>query len=284
MRSEMRGDKAVEQGGTKGSYLLSVLSLEMRKLLTYRIEFWFIFLGGIAVQFILAWFLWDAIFTYRHVEKLGGYSFAGLMFYYLFASLTVQTMRGREVFEISREIYDGSLNRYLVYPVNFFSYRLAMRMAELLMALLQFAIILILCLIFLTIPEEFSLNIFSISKAFVALLIAVALHFYMGLILELIAFWADNVWSLLVLLRFVIALLGGGMIPFSFFPDWSQELLSALPFYYLIAFPVETLLGLHDSSSFWMGIVVAVGWTLSFILLARLVWSRGLLRYTGVGM
>lgn len=270
-------------------YLLSVASLELRRLLTYRTEFWISFLGAILTQLTLAYFLWDAIFSYRNVERLGGYSFAGLMFYYLFSSLAAQIMRGREIFEVSKEIYDGSLTRYLVYPISFFSYRLAARLAELLLALLQLGIILLLSLAIFSLPEEISITPLSVSKGLLALLIAVALHFYMGIVLELAAFWADNVWSLLILLRFVIALLGGGMIPLSFFPDWSQALLPLLPFYYLIAFPVQNILGLQsiglqNSAAFWPGVLVALLWTIFFILSARLIWQRGLLRYTGVGM
>jgi ABC-2 type transport system permease protein len=61
--------------------------------------------------------------------------------------------------------------------------------------------------------------------------------------LQLVAFWADNCWSLLVAHRIVASLLGGLLLPLSLFPRWSQPALDALPFRYMFAFPVDVLLG-----------------------------------------
>ena len=45
-----------------------VYSLELRKRMTYRTEFWFRFLGVLFANLLAAYFLWGAVFTARPVS------------------------------------------------------------------------------------------------------------------------------------------------------------------------------------------------------------------------
>ena len=79
--------------------------------------------------------------------------------------------------------------------------------------------------------------------ALITMFFANALHFLILNVVEMTAFWADNVWSLSVMTRNIISVFGGYIIPISMYPPWSQPLLKFLPFQYLIGFPVKTMMG-----------------------------------------
>ncbi|MCE9614706.1 MAG: ABC-2 family transporter protein [Lentisphaerae bacterium] len=258
--------------------------MEIRKVLSYRMDFWSQFLGSLLAQFGVAWFLWQAIYTTRGVDHVGAFSFTGMMLYYLAAPLAARMVQGGEMGDISEEIYNGTLTRYLVYPVSFFRYKLAAATAYVCIFAAQFALVMTLFAFTIGIPSEFSLSPASVAGGLACLLVAAYLNFVLVATLELIAFWADNVWSLVVIMRFLTSLLGGAMLPLALFPDWAHALLYRMPFAYLIAFPVETLLGLTSPARWVSGMLVVTAWAVVCTLLYRLVWERGQHQYSGVGI
>lgn len=265
-------------------WMRQVFTLEIRKLMSYRVDFWSQFLGTIIAQIVAAYFLWKAIFDYRGVDELGGYSFGGLMLYYLLVPLVSYMIRGPEMGFMSQEIYDGTLNRYLIYPVSFFNYKFVAHLAASFMYSLQFILGLVLFVAIFGIPDGITISVTSLGMGFSFVLLAAYLYFVMASNLELIAFWADNVWSLLVLQRFFISLFGGAWIPLSFFPGWAQKLLDLLPYSYLASFPIRCFLGQISWQAWGLGLVVIVFWALFFTGVMRIVWRRGNLKYTGVGI
>jgi ABC-2 type transport system permease protein len=62
-----------------------------------------------------------------------------------------------------------------------------------------------------------------------------------------------------------------------------QELAIALPFRYMVAFPVEVLVGQLDRNELWTGFAFQAGWLFVAWVLFHLLWRAGLRRYSAVG-
>lgn len=253
-------------------------------MLSYRMDFWAQFLGSLLAQFGVAWFLWKSIYASRHVDHVETFSFAGMMLYYIAAPLTAKTVQSSEIGDICEDIYSGGLNRYLVYPVSFFRYKLAASSASSFVFALQFALVLAAFALTVGIPAEFRITPLSLVAGAVSIALAAYVYFVMIATIELAAFWADNVWSLVVIVRFLTGLLGGAMLPLSLFPEWAQSTLYRLPFAYFIAFPVETILGIPSGLNWGLGMLVLTAWGVVMTLIYRAVWERGKHHYTGVGI
>ena len=101
----------------------TLFSMELRRVLAYRFDFWVQFVGTVVIQMTVAWFLWSAVFEAAGNRSVAGYNFDQIMFYYLLVPLIDRVNRGFDNFQLSREIYDGSLTRYLLYTVSFFWYK-----------------------------------------------------------------------------------------------------------------------------------------------------------------
>ena len=129
-----------------------------------------------------------------------------------------------------------------------------------------------------------AVNVMSSGVFLVLVALANLLGFLLRFTVMLVAFWADNVWSLNVMLRFLSELLGGLMLPLSLFPQWAQDVLMWTPFPYLFYVPVMTLLGEVGAAEWAFGMLVTVVWTAVMAGVALAVWWRGRLSYTGVGI
>lgn len=255
--------------------------LELKKLVSYRAEFWIGFLGSVLSQFGVAWFLWKAIFTARGADTLQGYTFGALMLYYLMVPLVERVVNGQEMGFMSGEIYDGGLTRYLVYPVSYFRVKYMAKLAQATLYLAQMILVIGLFLAVVRVPHGLSPK--SLAMALPVFLLSGLLVFVLIAALEMLAFWADNVWSILVLNRMITNLLGGGLLPLAFFPDKVQAALEWLPWCRLVSFPIRTALGQVGAAEWLKGLGLTAGWFLVFLAVAAWLWRKGIRSYTGVG-
>ena len=261
-----------------------IFSIEARKLMSYRADFWINTLVGSLANFALVYFLWSAIFK-EPEQTIGGYSFDGMVLYYVFVILLGRLVTGpSNPTDIAQDIYDGVLSRYLLFPASYVGIKYAQRLGLLLPSLLQMVVLFALYAALLPFPPEVVITPLSVGMAVVSLAVANALYFALSSILQLVSFWADNVWSLVVMMVFTSRFLGGSMVPLGTFPEGLRTWLAALPFGYLYGFPIDTLMGRVDPAAWATGLVISLVWLAALVFAGRLVWRRGMLQYSGVGI
>ncbi len=263
---------------------LHVLSVELRSQLSYRADFWINAFAGFLAEFGVAWFVWAAVFHESGKTHIGGYTLDGMVLYFLAVVLLGKLVSGRE-FEgmVSGDIYEGGLNRYLVLPASYAAFKYAQKIGHLGTAFMQFVLFGLATLFVLRLPPG-GVTAGSVAMAAVAVVAANVLYFLIDNLVQFVAFWADNVWSLTVAQRWVVMLLGGYMLPLSVFPEPAQRVLEWLPFRFFYDFPARVFLGEIAFVTFVQGLAVMAIWGLVAWLGGRLLWHRGQLQYTGVGI
>ncbi|MGE3611134.1 MAG: ABC transporter permease [Bacteriovoracaceae bacterium] len=261
----------------------SVVSLEIRKILAYRSDFWVTFVGQTLIQLFVARALWQSIFESQHVTQMNGLNLETISLYYLVVSIGNKILIGENIGFISRDIYQGTFTRYLIYPLSVFQYKTLTYLTHSVFYALQLIFITTIYQLFTT--QAFSLGHLShIFLGTALFLFAAFTYCMMATFIELIALWAENIWSLMVLLRFTSSFLGGGLIPLSFFPDWSLQILNLTPFPYLISLPTRTILGSASLEEVIQGGFILLAWGILGRVLVHLIWKLGQKQYTGVGI
>jgi ABC-2 type transport system permease protein len=266
------------------SWVPHVFALELKKLFSYRVAFWVQFLLGTGVEITVAYLVWKAVYTAAGVNEMEGFTFHGLVLYSLLAAFSVKVTRGAERGYLAQDIYDGGLTKYLLYPLPFFPYKYVTHMAQQFMAIFQLGIGLTFFWLLIGDKGGQPLTFGSVAAGVATCFIAGYLHFVMASCLELVAFWQDVIWNIMVMLRFCVSLLGGAMIPLAFFPEWGQRIVHLTPFPALVSFPIRTFLG-HVGMAEWIANVgILVIWSLLFTLVLNWIWIRGSKQYSGVGI
>ena len=265
--------------------LWNVFSTEARKRMSYRADFWINSLGGIAVNFSVYWFLTHALFAASGQPTLGGYTPRGMVLYYVFAILMGRMVQSNEMeMGTSQDIYDGSLSRYLLYPVSYSAMKYAEQAGALAPQMIQMTLFGVVGPLVVGIPEEVHITPASVAMSLASLAVANLLHYLLLLPIQEVAFWAENVWSLVVAERFLMSLLGGLLLPLDLFPGWARQILHWLPFPYLYSVPVRTVMGQLTVAEWASALAIAAAWCGVAAVLGRLVWRRVDLQYTGVGL
>jgi ABC-2 type transport system permease protein len=78
-------------------------------------------------------------------------------------------------------------------------------------------------------------------------------------------------------------LLSGHMFPLDLLPEWSRWAMDFLPLKYLAYFPAAVFLGKIDRTEMYQGLMIEAAWVAFFIVLSRILWTRGVKRYSGFG-
>jgi ABC-2 type transport system permease protein len=131
--------------------------------------------------------------------------------------------------------------------------------------------------------NELGLSPWSVTLGLVAAFCAMLLNLLMASIVEMVAFWAENVWTLGVMLMFAVRLLGGALLPLALFPEPWQRALAYSPFPYMISFPILSITGKVTGLEWLKGMGIIGAWVLALSWVYALVWQRGNLRYSGAG-
>lgn len=266
------------------AYLRHQYTMELRRLTAYRVDFWLKFLATLGANVAIAWYLWRAVFDTLAVSTMEGYSFKGLVLYYVLVPLVEAISRGYEPNETAQDIYQGGLTRYLVYPIPYFPAEYVRAAAGATIAALQLVIVLLVWRALSPFPDEAPLTVLTVVTGVLAAFWMSILNFVLGVCLGQVAFWIDNAWNLAVMMMFIVRLLGGAMLPLAMFPERWQTALAWTPFPYLISFPIKAVMGQLSAHDWLFGFGISALWIVILSALAKLIWERGRRRYTGVGM
>jgi ABC-2 type transport system permease protein len=264
--------------------IFSIFKMELKRLITYRFEFWIQIIVGTAVNLCLVFFFWKAVFEARGTAQIGEYDFKSLMFYYLLMFGLERVVRGQDFGYLSQDIYNGNLSRYLIYPLSVFTYKATLSAAQSLFCLFQLLLLIALFFGVWGVPTLFSISPLSSLQTLFTLALAFYLHFLIATSLELVAFWMDQVWSLAVMLRFIASFMGGVYLPITFFPEGLKAISPYLPFYYFYNFPTQVWFGKVSPEQFIFGFSVLAFWIFTFHLINALLWNKGIKNYAGVGI
>jgi ABC-2 type transport system permease protein len=266
-----------------------VLRIAISERLVYRTDFFLSTLMRFA-PIVTTILLWRAIYhvsdSSTEPTRHGGLTYENVVAYYLltFVSRAFSSMPGLAA-GIARDVREGTIQKYLIQPIDQINYLLMTRTAHKLVyygvSAIPFVIVFYLCRGFFGgWPDPLML-----AGGIVSLLLTFFLGFYFEVTVGLISFWFLEISSLLFIVMSLNYFLSGHMVPLDLLPDTLRRLLECLPFQYMAYFPAKVLLGTSDMTpqKLGTGLAIQTGWVVLFLFLSRILYGRGLRRYSAFG-
>ncbi len=264
------------------SWVLEAGKLEAKRFLSYRVDFWLQFAVSVLAEVVIAYFLWSSLYDGDMEKTIGGYTFHQMLLYYLFVPFVGRMVRSVEDFSLATEIREGGINKYLIYPLSYIQFKLMQKTVYTCLAVFQMFLGLFFVAYLLGVQVNWDVTNFTLG--IVAAFASMLLYGMMLMTLEMVAFWAETVWSLGVLLRFIAMFFGGAFVPLSLFPEWSLEILSLTPFPYLFSNPIKTFMGEYTPIQSAEGIMITLLWVIPLGLIMLATYRKGLRQYSGIGI
>jgi ABC-2 type transport system permease protein len=228
-------------------------------------------------------FLWDAVFKSKG-GTIAGYDFAGMIFYFLLVVLVDQLITPTEdEWQIAAEIRDGRISAYLIKPMNYLGYRVALYLSY---RLLYMSVVLIPVLIlgwFLRAYIQLPAHGVTWLALAASTLMAAGIQFFICYALAMIAFWVLEISTIIFILYSFEYFLSGHVFPLDIMPAWLQGFLHWSPFTYEMFFPVQIAMERVNGAALVEGLCIQAGWLVITYLAARVLWHRGVQKYQAVG-
>ncbi|WP_425619448.1 ABC transporter permease [Anatilimnocola sp. NA78] len=260
-----------------------ILRISLQERLVYRGDF---ALGTLMrfLPIVTQVFLWYAIFKTMSGGTIAGYSYEEFVAYYLLTMVAraFSSMPGLSS-QIAGQIRSGEIKKFLIQPIDPIGFLLLSRIAHKLafysVAAGPFALVFFLCRSYFPgWPDLTTLAAFVLSLGF-----AFLLGYFLEACLGLIGFWMLEVSSMLFVYMLFSFFLSGHMFPIDMLSEPWQSIVRFLPLQYLAYFPAAVLLKKITGWELVWGLVIEVGWIVFFIVLARVMWARGVRRYSSYG-
>ncbi len=182
-----------------------------------------------------------------------------------------------------RDIQLGELSASLLKP---FPYSVFRFLGELPFRIFQgFLAILVVITALIFFGNSIRVNITPVTliSALVIAVLAYTLAFLYKMVLGLTAFWITEFSGLNQLVGIVVFLFGGYIMPIAFYPAFMKSVAYFLPFSYMIYFPTIAASGKLSGIESLTVILQQIIWITIFYLISRLMFNKGVKKFTGVG-
>ncbi len=254
-----------------------MLRVGLAEAVAYRAEFLVWLLSTNMPLVMLA--LWSAVARDAPVGRFGQGDFVA----YFLAALVVRLMTGAWViWELNTEIRQGTLAFRLLRPVHpLVAYACENVAAMPLRLALSLPVALV--LLFTVGGSRVTRDPLLLALFPVTILGAWLISFLAMSIVGALAFYIDSAGSIFEIWMGLFGVFSGYLVPLELYPSWVSALARALPFRYMLAFPVEMVIGMQARSRALAEL--AVQWLFVVLLAvgARAMWRLGLRRFAAFG-
>jgi len=179
--------------------------------------------------------LWKVTFQATGVDNINGMTLYSTMWYLMMAE-TIELSRPMLARTISENVKDGSIAYILNKPYSFLLYQFSNSMGETIFCALTNALFGSAMIWWLVGPPPAPIGWLF---AFIAVLGTWILNFCITCLIGLSAFLVEDVSSFMLIYQKLVFILGGFLIPLSFYPPWLQTIAKSLPFAAMIYGPSQ---------------------------------------------
>lgn len=260
-----------------------VINIGIQNNLTYRFNFLARSLFGL-IPLLAVLYLWRAIYAGNQGGLVGTYSLPEMISYYLLSTIVdALTAVNEDDWQIAADIKDGNISQFLLKPIDYLWYRLCLfvsgRLTYLAVATIPL-VIFIFCLrsYFILPPTWTAFGWFLVSTFLTAML-----QFFMSYTMAMLAFWVLEVSTFIFILFAFEYIASGHLFPLDILPPGFAQALNFTPFPYQLYFPVSIYMGKAAGAELVKGLVLQAAWVFIAYGLARLMWNRGIRKYSAVG-
>jgi ABC-2 type transport system permease protein len=202
--------------------------------------------------------------------------------YFFCVFLTRQLTMVWVIWDFEALVLHGRLSGQLLAPIDPVFRLLAGHVAE--RAARGPFVVVIVVVFFAVAPEARFVPDASAVVAFVALSTAAfLLRFAMQYTVAMGCFWLERASAIETLNFFFYLFLSGAIAPLETFPDAVRDVAMLTPFPYLIYVPARALMGVLTQEELLTAVKVMGAWFVLFVVVNRVLWRRGLRRYSSMG-
>ncbi len=259
---------------------ISTISFSNR--LEYRSDLFFSLFSKV-FPFIIQVYMWKALYGGSADGVLLNYSYKDIMLYTII-TLFVSALLAVDVhYKVAGEIKDGHLSRFLVQPLSHMQCKASEYIGEKAADFVFIALIMSIVLVALSAVGWLKLSFLAVLKFLGAMAVGISLQFLLFYCLSAAAFWIGECGGVFTAIGVISSIISGAVFPLDVFGPEMLIISRYLPFYYIVYFPSNVLIGRVSAVEFWQGLAVMAVWFAVLMASKHVIWKNGMKRYIAAG-
>ncbi len=261
---------------------LRIMLLHFEHIAEHRVRsfVWFLVSLFNPLLFIL---FWIGAFQGK-TEISSNWTTSSITSYYLLLTIAGAMLMSHIEDDVARQdIQNGELVNYLLRPFSYFWMKF---FEEIHYRLLQGFYALIVFFIFsLFFHELIKITTDPIIVFFGAIIITLALllSYVFKMIIGLLAFWTVDIRGIFNLIEIILVIFAGYIVPIDLLIGPLSRIATALPFAYMIYYPVVVFQGKLVFNQLPGIIIVQIFWLFLFVFVYKFLWNKGVKKFSGIG-
>ena len=259
-----------------------VFKLGVQASLEYRSDFVFS-LASAFFPIIIQYYIWTAVYGQSDKSEFFGYTYGEMVLYTIMAAVVTKIVATNMDHVIASDIKNGSLNKHLVQPADYFGLKLFSLLGQKMFFFSVMLAILFAVLLYFSALYEIRIPAGNLACFAAALVLSLLLNFLISYTIAAIAFWLSEISYFFEMTGLFVIILSGGVFPVEVFGETMNTVLSYLPFKYTIYFPANVINGKLGMNDVLEGMLMQAFWIAAMLLVSKTVWRIGLKKYLGLG-
>ncbi len=214
--------------------------------------------------------------------QIAGFTAGGFAAYYITLMVVDHLTQQWAMWEFEYRIRTGEISQWMLRPFHPVHRDIVQNISyKILMLIVLIPAVILLTIVF---RPDFSGTTFASALLTIpAILLAGALSFTLGWIIGMVAFWTTRTQAINNLYFIVILFSAGQLAPLEVMPEAVQAIAAALPFRWVLAFPVEVFLGRVAPAQALTGYLIQALWLAASVIIFNVMWRFAVRRYSAVG-
>lgn len=234
------------------------------------------------ITLIITYFVWNSLFKYLGVEKIGEYTLKSLFIYFFIVKLVMYTLSlsKQQSYKIWNDINTGELSKFRSRPINYIIFNYFYFLGY-----FKYSILIALTIILVSskIVNLFEVSYFGTLLILLSTVVSGTIIFCIYSVIGITTFWTGAIFGLRDLISNIWLILSGAFIPLSLLPEKVKFISKALPFEGMTKLPLEVILEGENSNIVLKILLNQFIWCCLLLIILRFVWMRGIKRYEAQG-
>lgn len=264
-----------------GKYV-AVMKTEFQRQLTFRASFLGFRIGNF-LEIFMQIIVWSIIF--QKTSSVSGYTYPEMMTYVVFG-WTFSFLTSHYGFEdnIARQIQMGELSNFIIKPINYVNYIIALSFGRVTVATGTAFIMNIVIIIFFSGKFAISYNFFAWLIVLGMIFLGYFIKLFLSTLVGFIAFWTVDVSGIFFSIKAFERIMSGSYFPVNLLSATFVNICLSLPFVYTFFYPVQLFMGKLSVRQGLIGLGVESIWLVILYFSVKFVWKKGLNKYESLGI
>lgn len=235
------------------------------------------------IMLAVTYYLWKGVYGSSPESIIKGFSLDEMIIYVLVSFITMLMTSVNIIYDISREVKDGSIAINLVRPVSYEKRMLFQSLGNIFYNFVTIFLISFTLVNILFYHYKGTLSLLNVLLYIISTMLGALINFYFSYSFGLLSFKITNMWGLSQIMNAIVNLISGALIPITFFPSIFQNIINLFPFSSLIYTPTMIYLGKLTGIELVKALSLQIIWIIILAALAKFMWGTLVKKLTILG-